>query len=311
MSWLTIGGATVALIAASLRAVTEASELDASLAETFDLRSGRAWLALIVLAALALGVGPLLRSRIRQPALVAAVGRRHGRRRDRRRLRRPRRQRSGPDRRHAAHRGPRCSRQRVDRRARRLGALPHQPRPPDCLAGRAALLGRCPRVGRHPRRHGHVQALRQLDERDAITGSDYGRALITKLAVIVVLLAVAGLSRFVLRRRSNAPAAQLRRVIGAELVVAAVVFGITGWLAGASPIVTADSGPVTVTADDTTGTATATATITPAATGPNSIHVTIDDPGGRTPDEVQMTLTPTSGRIAPIDVTTHVAPGMR
>ena len=46
---------------------------------------------------------------------------------------------------------------------------------------------------------GTIQAIRRLETLDALTGSSYGRLLIVKVAVIAVLLAVAALSRFVLR----------------------------------------------------------------------------------------------------------------
>ena len=163
---------------------------------------------------------------------------------------------------------------------------------------------------------GTIQALRQLDGFAALTGSDYGRALLVKLAVIVVLLIAARLSRLTLRRSNRPPTAtlatvRLRRTVGVELFVAAAVIGVTGWLAGASPISSAQtSGPVTVTVADTTGTASATATITPATVGANSIHVAINDPEGRTPDGVQMELEPADHRIAPMDVTAYIAPGM-
>jgi copper transport protein len=140
--------------------------------------------------------------------------------------------------------------------------------------------------------------------------------VLVKLASIFVLLIVARISRLTLRRTNPPPTAtlattRLRRIVGVELIVAAAVIGVTGWLAGASPIRSAQtSGPVTVTAPDTTGTATATVTITPATVGANSIHVTIDDPQGRTPDAVQMELAPADQRIAPIEATAYIAPGM-
>jgi hypothetical protein len=90
------------------------------------------------------------------------------------------------------------------------------------------------------------------------------------------------------------------------------VFGVTGWLAGASPNTSAaaSSGPVSVTGPDSTGTATASATITPATVGSNAIDVTIAEPQGREPDEVTMQIEPVNGQIAPLDVPTFLMPGM-
>jgi copper transport protein len=164
---------------------------------------------------------------------------------------------------------------------------------------------------------GTVQAVRQLESWDALTGSDYGRALLVKLGIIVVLLIAARLSRLTVNRSSTpetatAASSRLRRTVGVELVLAAAVFGVTGWLAGASPNTSAaaTSGPVSVTGPDSTGAATASATITPATVGPNAIDVTIQEPQGREPDEVTMQIEPVNGQIAPLDVPTFLMPGM-
>jgi copper transport protein len=163
---------------------------------------------------------------------------------------------------------------------------------------------------------GTIQAFRQLDSWDALSGSDYGRALLVKLGIIVVLLTAARLSRRTVHRSSTPDTAtvrtRLRRTVGVELVLAAAVFGVTGWLAGASPNTSAaeNRGPVTVTGPDATGTASASATITPATVGPNGIHVTIDEPTGREPDDVTMQIEPVNGEVAPLDVPTYLMPGM-
>ena len=309
-------GAALALVATTLRVVAEASVLDVSLTDLLDLRSGRAWLALMILAALALAVDPLLRSRLSPAALAgiwvagaAAVGvaiayAGHG----------------------ASGRAP-------------LGGIVltvvHVAAASVWVGGLVALV-RCLVAVDRPTAWGvaarfsglalglvavlavtgAVQGIRQLDSWDALTGSDFGRALLIKLAVVAVLLTVAWLSRLTVRRSSQpetatVATARLRRTVGTELVLAAAVLGVTGWLAGASPIASAEpGGPVTVTAADTTGVASASATITPAAVGPNAIHVTITDPEGRSPDEVSMQLVPADGQVAAIDVPSYLMPGM-
>jgi copper transport protein len=309
-------GAALALVATTLRVVAEAAVLNVSLTDLLDLRSGRAWLALVVLAALALAVDPLLRSRLSSAALggiwvagAAAVGvaiayAGHG----------------------ASGRAP-------------LGGIVltvvHVAAASVWVGGLVALV-RCLVAVDRPTAWGvaarfsglalglvavlavtgAVQGIRQLDSWDALTGSDFGLALLVKLAVVAVLLTVAWVSRLTVRRSSppetaTVATARLRRTVGTELVLAAAVLGVTGWLAGASPIASAEpSGPVTVTAADTTGVATASATITPAAVGPNAIHVTITDPQGRSPDEVSMQLVPADGQVAGIDVPSYLMPGM-
>jgi copper transport protein len=307
---LVTGGAAVALGAAVMRAITESSVLDTSLAETFELRSGRGWLALIVLAVLALGVPLLLRSRLGDRwlgglwfAAAAAVGvsiafAGHG----------------------ASGRAPLTG---------TVLTVVHVAAASAWIGGLAALVRCLVATDRHTAARvalrfsnvalgsvavlataGGIQAVRQLESVDALTDSDFGRALLIKLSVIAVVLAGAVVSRRVVHRSAEPAATRLRTSVGVELAFAAAVFGLTGWLAGASPIAAAEAtGPVTVTAADTTGSATASATITPAAAGPNSIHLTIDSTAGTDPDEVALELAPTDGSVAPIDVTAFVGPG--
>jgi copper transport protein len=318
LALLVIGGAVLAVVATLLRTLTEASVLDASLADLFDLRSGRAWLALIVLAVLALGVAPLLRSRVGQPALVGlwiasavAVGvaiayAGHG---------------SGG---RVAVGGTLLTVVHVAAASVWVGGLAALMR---CLVAvdRPTAWGVATRFSNIAlvmvgalAATGILQAFRQLESWSALTGSDYGRALLVKLGIVVLLLVAARLSRLTVNRPSTPETAtvassRLRRTVGVELVLAAAVFGVTGWLAGASPNASAtaeSSGPVTVTGPDSTGAATASATITPATVGPNGIHVTITEPQGREPDEVTMQIEPVNGQVAPLDVPTYVMPGM-
>ena len=318
LALLVTAGAVLAVVATVLRALTEASVLDASLADLFELRSGRAWLALIVLAVLAVGVAPLLRSRVRQPTLVGlwvasavAVGvaiayAGHG---------------SGG---RVALGGTVLTVVHVAAASVWIGGLAALTR---CLVAvdRPTAWGVATRFSNIAivmvavlAATGTLQAFRQLDSWDALTGSDYGRALLVKLGIIVMLLVAARLSRLTVKRpttpdTATSASSRLRRTVGVELVLAAAVFGVTGWLAGASPNPSAaaeSTGPVTVTGPDTTGAATASATITPATVGPNGIHVTIQEPQGREPDEVTMHIEPVNGQIAPLDVPTYLMPGM-
>jgi copper transport protein len=159
---------------------------------------------------------------------------------------------------------------------------------------------------------GILQAVRRLETLDALTGSSYGETLIVKVAAIAVLLAVAALSRFVLRsgelvmhaagseeRRWSWPRV-LRRTVTIEAVLAAAVIGITGTLAGASPLVDTSSDPINLAIIE--GDRTAYISVFPARSGTNSVHITIDEPSIQGPDEITVELAPADGRIAPIDV---------
>jgi copper transport protein len=159
---------------------------------------------------------------------------------------------------------------------------------------------------------GTLQGIRQLDTFDALTGSPYGKLLIIKVAVIGVLLAVAALSRFALRAGEIVLQAEgddarrwpwqqvLGRTVAVELLVAAIVIGITGTLAGASPLVSASTGPVNLALLQ--GDRTAYISVFPAKAGDNAIHITIDEPSITGPDEVTVELTPSDGRTGAIAV---------
>ena len=78
------------------------------------------------------------------------------------------------------------------------------------------------------------------------------------------------------------------------------MLGVTGALAGASPLVNSSSEPVNLALID--GDRTAYISIFPARAGLNSIHITIDEPSIQGPDEITVQLAPADGRVAAIDV---------
>ena len=89
---------------------------------------------------------------------------------------------------------------------------------------------------------GTLQAIRQVGSFDALTGTTYGRLLLVKIGVVVVLIALGAVSRSLLRRRTErlAPGevprrAALVRSVLAELVVALCVLGVTAALVNAPP----------------------------------------------------------------------------
>lgn len=104
-----------------------------------------------------------------------------------------------------------------------------------------------------------------------------------------------------------------RRIAVAGIVLTTIhVAAVSIWIGGLAALwrcaMATDAPNAWRSATDAANTATATATITPAAAGPNYVHLTIDSPDAEPPDEVQMQLAPVDGRIAPIDVTAHIAP---
>jgi len=87
---------------------------------------------------------------------------------------------------------------------------------------------------------GTLQAVRQVGSLDALTSTTYGRLLLVKVGIVVVLVALGALSRSLLRRRADSTLdprrrSALARSLVAELVVAAAVLGVTAALVNAPP----------------------------------------------------------------------------
>jgi len=94
---------------------------------------------------------------------------------------------------------------------------------------------------------GTLQAVRQVGSLGALTATAYGRLLLVKVGIVVVLIALGAVSRSLLRRRMDATGpglhpergtvrrASLVRSLVAELMIAAVVLGVTAALVNAPP----------------------------------------------------------------------------
>jgi copper transport protein len=301
-------GASVGLVGSSIRLWAEAWVLDVTTSTLWDFRSGKAWWALFGISAVGLVAEPLVRSRtgrrwllVVAVALVVAAGAAIA---------------------FAGH--------AASGRAPALGALTtvaHVAAAAVWIGGLAALVacvmvagsGEATAVARQFSRvavwcvvavvtTGAVQSVRQLRSVDAITDSDFGVTLLVKLGLVALLLIVARWSRAAVGQleADDDDAAQrvvLRRLVGVEVGLAVLVFGATGWLAGASPIVEANAAqPIEVSITDTTGEATVALTITPGAAGPNSAVVNFLDLAAGLPDEVTMQMEAVDGSLAPIDV---------
>jgi copper transport protein len=128
------------------------------------------------------------------------------------------------------------------------------------------------------------------------TDTDYGHLLLIKLGIFGVLIALAAISRSVVRSRRTAAldapdsvvaavdedtTKKLRRSVGAEVIVAVFVLAVTAMLVNAQPArsaltpgifstnVTAGSPPMRISV-----------TVDPAKAGPNTIHVYTENTSG-------------------------------
>ncbi|MQY12928.1 Copper transport protein YcnJ [Streptomyces sp. RB5] len=140
---------------------------------------------------------------------------------------------------------------------------------------------------------GTVLLLRQVDSADDLPSTGWGRYLLVKLAVIVVLLAVARRARAWTRRHAPgrgagfAPAAlrSMRRTLAVEAAIGAVVLTLSVLLAGSSPPSDRAVRPSAVTrgaAYDTGGpggSGTATAVLTPRPDGSTAVDLTLTAAG--------------------------------
>lgn len=148
---------------------------------------------------------------------------------------------------------------------------------------------------------GSFQAWRQVGSFAALTTTTYGRLLLIKLALFTGLVAVGAVSRSWVRRRYRAPAlalspgpgaavaespattvSRLRRSVGAEVVIAVVLLGITALLVNAQPARSAFAKPYST--DIEAKGLLINLNVDPAKAGPTDIHVYTLTPLGEVRD---------------------------
>ena len=122
---------------------------------------------------------------------------------------------------------------------------------------------------------GVAQGLRLAGGLDDLTATDWGRLLLTKVTVVAALLAVAGVSRWLLQHDG---AASLRRTVIAEAVLGVVVLGVAAGMVALPP-----QPPVAARSFATelsSGGLIAIITLGPGSVGSNEMHLTMTPPGG-------------------------------
>ncbi len=138
----------------------------------------------------------------------------------------------------------------------------------------------------------------QVGSLDALTTTLYGRLLLAKVALVVVVLAAAAWNRFRLVPRVAAAAVEeppvddapgwtsLLRVVRLEVALLAVVLVITAVLSNVTPAKeSVDKGPVTVSAPF--GEGSVDVTVDPAKAGRNDIHIYLFDAQDRPDDSYE------------------------
>ena len=164
---------------------------------------------------------------------------------------------------------------------------------------------------------GTVQSVRQLDTWSEATGTDFGKTLIVKIALVVALLAMAVTSR----RSVSSQHRRLGRTVGTELAVTLLILGVTGFLAGASPVEAesteiervATTAPGTSPGDLTVeteaieieqGDRVAVVSVSPGTSGSNAVDVSVFNRVdlGELPDELAVEIAPADGSIGAIEL---------
>ncbi|MGQ0823701.1 MAG: copper resistance CopC/CopD family protein [Actinomycetota bacterium] len=179
---------------------------------------------------------------------------------------------------------------------------------------------------------GTVQGWRQTGQLEALFDTTYGRLLLTKIVIVVLIVAAASVSRHVVRSwqtRALVPAGggpsaaasephtdhdethDLRSAVVVEVALAGLVLLFTAVLVNTTPArVAADGDEATASAtafettlDDAEADLRVAVALASSAPGSNTltVDVTRDDTGLDVP-EITATLTPQTGDIAPIEV---------
>lgn len=129
---------------------------------------------------------------------------------------------------------------------------------------------------------GVAQANRLSGDLGSLTDTTWGATLLAKGSVVLVLVAVAGVSRWLLR---NSGRASIRRTVAAEAVLGIAVLALSAGLVGESPRPPAERQVFTTTL--ASAGLIVDLTVTPGGQGQNEMHVVVTPPGG--------SLTPVAG----------------
>ena len=141
-------------------------------------------------------------------------------------------------------------------------------------------------------------ALIVLPSIDDLVTTGYGLALLTKVALVVPVIAMGAYNRrrlvpMVTGDAPAAPARRLGRIVVAELTVLLVVVGVTAVLVARSPV-TSSAAPTAVTTPPdavevplSNGAGTASIAIAPARAGSNELRVSLVDAAGQPLEAVE------------------------
>ena len=153
---------------------------------------------------------------------------------------------------------------------------------------------------------GGVNAWRQLGSLDGLTDSSYGRWLVIKLVLVVLVVGVAAFSRRIVHTRGDDATGLVRRSVGFEIAGIALILGATAGLVNSPPPIEV---PEIVSASAVVGERVAQVELEPAVTGGTELHVYITSPSGALDraDEISVTAELPEADIPAFDVETFPA----
>jgi len=135
---------------------------------------------------------------------------------------------------------------------------------------------------------GTVNAWRQLGSIDDLTDSSYGRWLVIKLVLVVLVVGVAAFSRRVVQTRGDDASVIVRRSVGVEIAGVALILGATAGLVNSPPPTDA---PEIVSVSAVVGDRVAQVELEPAVTGGTEMHVYVTSPSGALDSADEITVT--------------------
>jgi copper transport protein len=133
---------------------------------------------------------------------------------------------------------------------------------------------------------GVAQTLKLAGNVDDLTSTAWGRTLLVKIAVVTVLVAIGGVSQWLLR---NDGPESLKRTVFVEALIGIAVVGLAAALVALPPQTVAASKVFTTTLTDPAGVI-ADVTVTPGRVGQNEVHLVITPPGGAIDPVVSTTV---------------------
>jgi copper transport protein len=122
---------------------------------------------------------------------------------------------------------------------------------------------------------GVLQTWKLAGALDDVTATTWGRLLLSKVMLVVVMVAIGGVSRWVLLHEG---AGHLRRTVAAEAIIGIVVVGLAAAMVAQPPRPSIPSRPYSQQL--TSNSVIASVTISPGSVGRNEIHIIITPPGG-------------------------------